>query len=545
MGLVRGVQSMLKLNQKDGFDCPGCAWPEPDGERSWVEFCENGVKAVAEEATTRKINAAFFEKYSVQELSEQSDYWLGQQGRLTEPMQLSEGATHYKPISWDQAFSQLGDTLKSLNDPNEAIFYTSGRTSNEAAFLYQLFVRLFGTNNLPDCSNMCHESSGVGLSETIGVGKGTVTLDDFDETDCILVAGQNPGTNHPRMLSVLQKAARRGVPIISVNPLPEAGLMRFRHPQEPWSFAGAGTKLAHLLLQVKINGDVPLFQALAKGLMECDENNVLDREFIQRYTSGFDVYRDHIQAQEWEELTSACGVPRDRLEKAVQILAKSKRLIVCWAMGLTQHQNAVANIQEIVNLLLLGGHLGRPGAGACPVRGHSNVQGDRTMGIWERPGAQFLASLGKAFDFDPPAEFGFDTVGAIEAMASGKAKVFFAMGGKFSVRITRYSIYRRSAWKMSFHCPHFDQAQSVSLDHGTSSTHITVLGENRAGLAGWGKARCVGGKLNGYCAFVSRFASSGLGHFTERSGNSLRPCESSPSGGTGCKSRLGCHERQL
>jgi len=428
MGVARTASALLDLNQKSGFDCPGCAWPDPDDRRSMVEFCENGAKAVAEEATKKRASPEFFAKWSVEALSLETDYWLGQQGRLTHPMYLAAGATHYVPITWEEAFSKIATELKSLDSPNEAIFYTSGRTSNEAAFLYQLFVRLFGTNNLPDCSNMCHESSGYALSRTIGSGKGTVSLEDFDHADCIVVIGQNPGTNHPRMLTTLQSAARRGCKIISINPLAEAGLKRFRHPQEISGILGKGTALATHHLPVKINGDVGLLKGLQKVLLE---RGVFDRAFIEKYTEGFDSYRQDLETESWEKIESSSGIPEGQIREVADVLAKSERLICCWAMGLTQHRNAVANIQEIVNLLLLGGHFGRPGAGACPVRGHSNVQGDRTMGIWEKPTKEFLDRLGEEFAFSPPRANGFDTVEAIEAMHAGRAKVFLAMGGNF------------------------------------------------------------------------------------------------------------------
>ncbi len=434
LGALRGAKLLLKVNQTHGFDCPGSAWPDPDDRRSMVEFCENGAKAVAEEATTRRVTPEFFARHSVAELSQQTDHWLGKQGRLTHPMVLREGATHYQPIGWDEAFGLIAAELNALGSPHEALFYTSGRTSNEAAFLYQLFVRQFGTNNLPDCSNMCHESSGTGLSETIGIGKGTVTLEDFSRADAIFVVGQNPGTNHPRMLTALQEAARKGAKIVSINPLPEAGLIRFKHPQELSGLLGSGTALASQFLQVKINGDVALLQALAKELLEAEARqpgSALDRAFIEEKTSGFEAYAAHIRALSWDALVEGCGVPREKLRDAAELLRTSERIIFCWAMGLTQHRNGVANVQEIVNLLLLRGSFGKPGAGACPVRGHSNVQGDRTMGIWEKPRPEFLDRLGKEFDFEPPREHGFDTVAAIEAMHAGRAKVFFAMGGNF------------------------------------------------------------------------------------------------------------------
>ncbi len=429
MGMLRAASTLLKVNQKDGFDCPGCAWPDPDDRRSMVEFCENGAKAVAEEATRKRVTPKFFKEWSLLALAEQSDYWLGGRGRLTHPMYLPSGTQHYQPISWENAFALIAKELKGLASPNEAIFYTSGRTSNEAAFLYQLFVRQFGTNNLPDCSNMCHESSGVALSRTIGSGKGSVTLEDFDHADCILVIGQNPGTNHPRMLATLQTAARRGCKIISINPLAETGLKRFSHPQEVMGLLGKSTELATHHLPVRINGDVALLKGLHKSLME--KPNFANLAFIQKHTEGFEAFRDNILMESWEKIVEQSGIEEEKIREVAQVLADSKALICCWAMGLTQHLNAVANIEEIVNLLLLGGHFGRPGAGACPVRGHSNVQGDRTMGIWEKPSPAFLAALGKEFQFTPPSAHGYDTVEAIQAMHGGKAKVFFAMGGNF------------------------------------------------------------------------------------------------------------------
>ncbi len=429
MGLIRGARTLLKVNQAGGIDCPGCAWPEPDQNRSHFEFCENGAKHIADEATTKRVTPQFFQQWSVAELLEQSDQWLNAQGRLTHPMLLNRDATHYEPASWDDAFELLSGELNSLNYPDQAIFYTSGRTSNEAAFLYQLFVRQFGTNNLPDCSNMCHESSGSALNETIGVGKGTVTLEDFDEAEAIFVIGQNPGTNHPRMLSMLERAKRNGCKLVHINPLPEVGMTRFKHPQHVLGLLGSGTELADLFLQVRINGDVALLKGIMKAVLA--HENAVDRDFINRYTTGFDEFVSALQTVSWSEIVEQSGVAKEKLEQAAQIFLDSERTIFCWAMGLTQHRNAVANIQEIVNLMLLRGQIGKPGAGLCPVRGHSNVQGDRTVGIWERPTEAFLDKLGEAFDFEPPRRHGFDTVKAIHAMHEGQAKVFFALGGNF------------------------------------------------------------------------------------------------------------------
>ncbi|MFM8314630.1 MAG: FdhF/YdeP family oxidoreductase, partial [Deltaproteobacteria bacterium] len=397
---------------------------------SMVEFCENGAKAIAEEATRWSVSPEFFSKWSVEELSKKSDYWLSQQGRLTQPMYLPKDQDHYVPISWDEAFTKIKEHLKTLVSPNEAAFYTSGRTSNEAAFLYQLFVRLFGTNNLPDCSNMCHESSGFALKRTIGSGKGTVSLQDFEKADCIVVIGQNPGTNHPRMLTSLQAAARRGSKIISINPLAEPGLKRFKHPQELTGMVGRGTPIATSHIPVKVNGDVALLKGIQKAILE-NPNSRIDRDFIEQYTEGFEAYFKNIQTESWDSIVKSSGILEENIREVATTIGSAKALICCWAMGLTQHENAVANIEEIVNLLLLGGHFGRPGAGACPVRGHSNVQGDRTMGIWERPSPEFLASLEKEFSFKPPQAPGYSTVEVIEAMHQGKVKVFFALGGNF------------------------------------------------------------------------------------------------------------------
>jgi molybdopterin-dependent oxidoreductase alpha subunit len=434
MGVVRGTRTLLQLNQKQGIDCPGCAWPEPDGERSHFEFCEEGAKHIADEATKKRVTPEFFTKWSVRELAEQSDLWLNQQGRLMQPMILREGSEHYEAINWTDAFALLARELNALSSPDEAIFYTSGRTSNEAAFLYQLFVRQFGTNNLPDCSNMCHESSGTGMKETLGFGKGTVTLEDFDLCDAIFVIGQNPGTNHPRMLTTLQNAKRRGCTIVHINPLPEAGTTRFKHPQEFWTWLGEGTQLADLFLQVRINGDVALLKGIMKEVLDAEERRpgeVLDHQFIDHYTTGFAEFKNAMNKVHLGDILEQSGIRKSQIEDAGRIFLNSERVIFCWAMGLTQHKNAVANVQEIVNLMMLRGQLGKPGAGLCPVRGHSNVQGDRTMGIWEQPTPQFLDSLEREFGFSAPRNHGFDTVHAIQAMHEGKAKVFFALGGNF------------------------------------------------------------------------------------------------------------------
>ncbi|BCM93352.1 putative oxidoreductase [Abditibacteriota bacterium] len=432
-GFLRGNKVLLQLNQKDGFDCPGCAWPDPDDKRSHFEYCENGAKAVAEETTKKRVTPEFFAQHSVEELGKWSDIEIGKAGRLTHPMLLDKGATHYRPVSWQEAFGVLAEELNGLASPNEAVFYTSGRTSNEAAFLYQLFVREFGTNNLPDCSNMCHESSGCAMSETIGVGKGTVTLEDFYKADCILIFGQNPGTNHPRMLTALQKARADGCEIISFNPLPEAGLMGFLHPQHPEQLLTGGTKISSHFVPVKINGDAAVLKGIMRVMLDIEdkEGEIFDRDFIAEHTHGFGELLEDLRSLDWDLVERASGVSRAKIEEVGRIIARSKRIIACWAMGLTQHKNAVATIQQVINLLLLGGHIGREGAGACPVRGHSNVQGDRTMGIWEKPKEPLLAALDHEFGITSPRQWGFDVVEAIHAMHEGKAKVFFGMGGNF------------------------------------------------------------------------------------------------------------------
>ena len=435
MGLFKGMRLLSKVNQQDGFDCPGCAWPDPSDHRSGLgEYCENGAKAVAEEATKKRITPEFFKQHSINELAEQQDYWLGKQGRLTHPMVLREGATHYEPITWDGAFEMIGSHLKALDEPDQAAFYTSGRTSNEAAFLYQLFGRTFGTNNFPDCSNMCHESSGVALTEVIGIGKGTVTLEDFYQAQTIIVIGQNPGTNHPRMLSALQKAKRNGCKIIHINPLPETGLKRFKHPQEVFRWLQGGTALSDQFVQVRINGDVAFLKGVMKRLLELDEtagSSVLDYPFIDNKTEGFASFLEDLKQEDWDTITQESGVPLEEISVTAQHIASTNRIIICWAMGLTQHKNAVSNIQSCVNLLLMKGSIGKPGAGACPVRGHSNVQGDRTVGITPNPKPAFLDTLESNFDIQPPRNPGLDTVDAIRAMHAGKVKTFIALGGNF------------------------------------------------------------------------------------------------------------------
>ncbi|MEM9080905.1 MAG: FdhF/YdeP family oxidoreductase [Verrucomicrobiota bacterium] len=434
-GPVRGTKALLELNQKSGFDCPSCAWPDPDDHRATTEFCENGAKAIASEATAKTIDRSFFAQHSIAKLLRQTDYWHDQQGRLAEPMVRRPGATHYTPITWEEAFQLLANELNALEHPDRAVFYTSGRASNEAAFLYQLFARQFGTNNLPDCSNMCHESSGLALKQSIGIGKGTVTLDDFSYADTILCIGQNPGTNHPRMLSALEDAVKNGAKIIAINPLKEAGLQGFAHPQKPGGILNQATPLASQYLQVRLNGDLALFRSLGKELFERNEQRaepLFDLDFIRDHTRGIAGYQKQCEAANWDQLTEASGIPRKEIAKLAEtILHGERKLISCWAMGLTQHRNAVATIREVANIHLLLGAIGRPGAGLCPVRGHSNVQGDRTVGIFEKMPETFLQALDHEFAFQSPRKHGYDTVNAILAMAQKKVDVFFALGGNF------------------------------------------------------------------------------------------------------------------
>ncbi len=440
MGVRRTAQTLLKLNQVDGFDCQGCAWPDPDpSQRHTAEFCENGAKAVAEEATELRVDPDFFAAHPLAELESHTDYWLGKQGRITHPMVKRPGATHYVPIGWDEAFELVAATLRGLDTPDQAVFYTSGRTSNEAAFLYQLFARAFGTNNLPDCSNMCHESTSVALAEVIGIGKGSVSLEDVHSAELIVIMGQNPGTNHPRMLSALEIAKQRGAKILAINPLAEAGLGRFRNPQTPRGLSGVGTELADLHLPVKVNGDLALLQAISSLLLAKEDaaaaadapGAVFDLDFIERHTTGFSAWADHMRAVDWQAVSLATGLTRPQIEEAAEMMAASRATVYCWAMGITQHRNAVATIKEIANLAFAQGNIGKPGAGLCPVRGHSNVQGDRTMGIWEKVPGHFLDALQKEFVFDPPREHGLDTVDSVRALRDGKASVFMGMGGNF------------------------------------------------------------------------------------------------------------------
>lgn len=482
MDIARGTKALFSLNQKSGFDCPGCAWPDPDDERSVLgEYCENGAKAIAEEATTKKLTADFFAANSVSSLSQLNDYEIGKKGRIAEPMYLPKGATHYQPISWDDAFKKVAINLNALDSPDEAVFYTSGRTSNEAAFLYQLFVREFGTNNLPDCSNMCHESSGVALNQALGIGKGSVKLEDFYEAEVVIILGQNPGTNHPRMLTALQKAKANGAKIISVNPLIETGLIGFNNPQTLNGAIGRNAGLTDIFLQVKLNGDMALLKAIEIVLLAEEEKapgTVFDHEFINCRTSGYNDLIAHLKSKNLEQLAMAAGISLAQIQETAEALKHKTKIIACWAMGLTQHKNAVDTIMEVVNLLLLKGSIGKPGAGTCPVRGHSNVQGDRTMGIYEKPSEAFLNKLQNVFGFNPPRKDGYDTVESIHAMHSGKAKVFFAMGGNFlsATPDTKYTAAALQKCKLTVQVS--TKLNRSHLIHGEEALILPCLGRS-------------------------------------------------------------------
>ena len=432
MGVVRSTRALFKMNQKDGFDCPSCAWPDPEHPSKIAEYCENGAKALADEATTDKIDAAFFAKHSVEELSQLTDYELNRFGRLVSPLVLRPNSIHYEPISWEESYQLIAEHLHKLSNPNEAIFYTSGRSSNEAAFLYGTFARAFGTNNMPDCSNMCHESSGVALGETLGIGKGSVTLDDLYGAEVIIIAGQNPGTNHPRMLSALEKCKQNGGKVVSINPLEESGLVHFKNPQHVKGML-SGEDMADIHLQVRINQDIPLVKAILKKLkaLDAEENSVFDHDFIANYTEGYEAVMNDLDQHNLQDLIAMTGVSEAKIDETVQLLAPSSKIIVCWAMGLTQHKNGVETIREFINLLLLKGAIGKPHAGTCPVRGHSNVQGDRSVGIQHFVDEAMNQRIKEHLGFDAPTEEGVDVVKAIMAMHKGDAKVFMCLGGNF------------------------------------------------------------------------------------------------------------------
>ena len=511
-GIVRGLKALSRMNTKNGFDCPSCAWPDPDDERSRIaEYCENGAKAVADEATAKAIGADFFAAHAVHELAALNDFEIGRKGRIAGPMFLPAGATHYQPISWDDAFHKIAGSLHALHSPDEAIFYTSGRTSNEAAFLYQLFVREYGTNNLPDCSNMCHESSGVALGESLGIGKGSVKLEDLYEAEVIMILGQNPGTNHPRMLTALQKAKANGAVIISINPLPEAGLMGFNNPQTVKGILGIDSALTDVFLPVTINGDMALLQAIELLLLHEEKmspGKVLDHDFIENKTTGFDHFIQHLKKLNLQDLVAATGLCLPDIKQAADIIKDKTKIIACWAMGLTQHKNAVDTIKEIVNLLLLKGSIGKPGAGTCPVRGHSNVQGDRTMGIYEKPSQQFLDKLQQHFNFVPPQQHGYDVVECIKAMHSGKASVFVAMGGNFLSATPDTSFTAEALRKCSLTVHVSTKLNRSHLVHGKEALILPCFGRSDTDM------------LHGEAQFVSCENSMGV---VQQSKGMLKP----------------------
>ena len=481
MGVTRTARTLLRLNQVDGFDCQGCAWPDPSPDhRHTAEFCENGAKAVADEATRDLIGRAFFAAHPVAELAEHTDYWLNQQGRITEPMVLRAGGTHYEPIDWADAFGLIGDHLRGI-EPDQAVFYTSGKTSNEAAFLYQLLARAYGTNNLPDCSNMCHESTSVGLAEVIGIGKGSVSLEDVHRAELIVILGQNPGTNHPRMLSALEEAKGNGATIVAVNPLKEAGLVRFKNPQKVRGVVGHGTGLADRYLQIRSNGDLALLQALGALLLE---RGAVDHDFVARHTTGFEAYAAALADLDWDKVLRSTGLSRAEIEDTADLLASSSRTVFCWAMGITQHHNAVATVKEIANLAFLQGNIGKPGAGLCPVRGHSNVQGDRTMGIWERPPGHFLDSLQREFGFDPPREHGYDAVAAIRALRDGDARVFIGMGGNFVSAAPDTSVTEEAMRAAALTVHISTKLNRSHVVHGREALILPALGRSERDLTG-------------------------------------------------------------
>ena len=482
MSVARGMKALLDVNQKLGFDCPSCAWPDPDDERSGIaEYCENGAKAVADEATSKALKPDFFKANSVHDLSLQDDYHIGKHGRIAQPMHLPANGTHYQPITWDDAFIKIGKHLNQLASPNEAIFYTSGRTSNEAAYLYQIFTKEYGTNNLPDCSNMCHESTSFALAQAIGIGKGSVKLHDFYEAEVIMIIGQNPGTNHPRMLSALQKGHDNGATIISINPLHETGLLGFKNPQKVRGVLGLNTKLTDLFLQVKLNGDHALLKAILYLLLEEEEHypgTVFDLDFIKNHTAGYDAFIAQVKKYDLDYLVEVCGIPLQQIRQVVEVLIHKSKIIICWAMGITQHKNAVNTIYEILNLLLVKGSIGKPGAGTCPVRGHSNVQGDRTVGIFEKPHPALLDQIEKVYGFSPPREHGYDVVNAIHAMHDGKATVFFAMGGNFlsATPDTNYTAEALRKCELTVHVS--TKLNRSHLVHGKEALILPCLGRS-------------------------------------------------------------------
>jgi len=477
-GISRTARSLLRLNQRDGTDCPGCAWPESQGHRKTAEFCENGAKAVAEESTLRTVTPEFWAEHSIAELETKTEYWLGNQGRITHPVVIRPGDTHYSQISWEDAFELVGEKIRA-STPERTVFYTSGRTANESAFMYQLFARSIGTNNLPDCSNMCHESSGSALNPTIGIGKGTVSLEDIHQAELIFVVGQNPGTNHPRMLSALAECKDNGGKIVAVNPLPEAGLFNFRDPQTPTGLIGKGIDLADEFLQIKVGADLALFQALGHLLLEAEERvpgSVVDHAFIAENTDGIDAYRAARKTIDWEVTEAATGLTREHIATVAQMMVESKATIICWALGLTQQPHSVNTLKEIINLLLLQGNFGKPGAGACPVRGHSNVQGDRTMGVWEKPKEEMLAALDLEFSITSPRVHGLDSVDTVNAFVHDDVDVFISMGGNFALACSDTELLEAAMQRVGLTVSVSTKPNRSHVKHGQFSLILPTLG---------------------------------------------------------------------
>jgi molybdopterin-dependent oxidoreductase alpha subunit len=478
MDVVEASALLLRTNKPDGFDCPGCAWPDKE-HTSTFQFCENGAKAVTWEATKKRVTPDFFAAHTVAELTGWSDHALEDAGRLTHPMAYDQASDTYRPISWDDAFARISEVLRSLPDPDLAEFYVSGRTSNEAAFLYQVFAREFGTNNFPDCSNMCHEATSQGLPKSIGIGKGTVSLDDFEHCDLIIAIGHNPGTNHPRMMGTLHECARRGVPIIVFNPLKERALERFADPQNPVEMATLGsTPIASSYYQVRVGGDAAALKGVMKALLAIEETagGVLDREFIAGHTRGFDALAADLAAADWAAIETASGLSRADLERVAAAYAASQAAIVTYGMGVTQHARGTRTVQQIANLLLLRGNFGKPGAGICPLRGHSNVQGDRTVGVTERPTPALLDGIERAFGFRPPAGHGHDAVAAMQAMVEGRSKVLLALGGNLAVALPDPAACAAGMRNLDL-CVHFSTKLNRShLLIGKESIILPVLG---------------------------------------------------------------------
>ena len=499
---IRGAEALFVMNQKGGFDCSSCAWPDPDDDRSPIaEYCENGAKALAEEATTKKVTPEFFAQNSVIDLAKLTDLEIGKKGRLTEPMYLPKGGTHYQPITWEDAFEKIAAHLNALESPDEAVFYTSGRTSNETSFMYQLFAKEFGTNNMPDCSNMCHETSGTALKPTIGIGKGTVTLNDLHDTDLIVIIGQNPGTNSPRMLTALEKGKKNGAKILAINPLPEAGLMAFKNPQEVKGVIGAAVQLADIYLPVKINGDMALLKAFEMLLLEAEKHapgKILDYEFMNANTAGFDEFTAQFKNYDLDELATESGLTANDIKRAAEMFVQNKRIIFCWGMGLTQQPNGVDMVREIVNICLMKGSIGKPGAGLCPVRGHSNVQGNRTMMISDKPTEEQLDKLKEVFGFEPPRNHGYDVVNAVKAIHSEKAKVFFAMGGNFlsATPDTNYTAEAMRKLKLTVHVS--TKLNRSHLVHGQEALILPTLSRSDKDM------------INGELQFISTENSMGV-----------------------------------